>query len=297
MVAEPYRASTIKRPRRTTAQVWQFEQQILSVLETDNPQSVRHVYYQMTDPRLPQPVEKTQRGYRHVQERCVKLRRAGRLPYHWISDLSRRGYFVNTFDGAADFLTRMNGLYRADLWRDADVRCEVWCESRSIASVIQRDCNELAVSLYPCGGFSSISFAHEAAIEHNANDDSRPLVVLFIGDYDPAGVLIDVALEAELRRHLDDRIELIFERVAINESQIARYDLPTKPRKDGDRRSQQVSATVEAEAMPAHILRDMLRRAIEVMLPKNALAVAKVAEKSEREHIVRMANLLDGRAS
>jgi hypothetical protein len=276
--------------------VWQLEQQILSVLETDNPQSVRHVYYQMTNPRLPQPVEKTQRGYRHVQDRCVKLRRTGRLPYHWISDLSRRGYFVNTFDGAADFLTRMNGLYRADLWRDADVRCEVWCESRSIASVIQRDCNELAVSLYPCGGFSSISFAHEAAMEHNANDDSRPLVVLFIGDYDPAGVLIDVALEAELRRHLDDRIELIFERVAINENQIARYDLPTKPRKEGDRRSQQVFATVEAEAMPAHILRDMLRRAIEVLLPENALDVAKVAEESEREHIVRMANFLDGGA-
>ena len=78
----------------------------------------------------------------------------------------------------------------------------MWAESRSIASVIQRDCNQLAVSLYPCGGFSSLSFVHEAAQDHNAADDDRPLVVFYIGDYDPAGVLIDVALEREMREHL-----------------------------------------------------------------------------------------------
>ena len=53
----------------------------------------------MTDPRLPEPVEKSDNGYRHVQDRCVKLRRSGRLPYHWIADMSRRGYFVRTFSG------------------------------------------------------------------------------------------------------------------------------------------------------------------------------------------------------
>jgi len=40
----------------------------------------------------------------------VKLRSAGRVPYHWIADLSRRGYFVNTFASAADFLQRISGL-------------------------------------------------------------------------------------------------------------------------------------------------------------------------------------------
>jgi hypothetical protein len=41
-------------------------------------------------------------------------------------------------------------------------------ESRSIAGVVQqRDCQELAVSLYPAGGFSSITFAYEAAWPHS----------------------------------------------------------------------------------------------------------------------------------
>lgn len=287
------RAGTIKRERRTRERVETLDAQIIAVLSEDHPQSVRHVFYRMTDPRLPEPVEKSDRGYRHVQDRCVKLRRSGAIPYGWIADMSRRGYYVNTFHGAGDFLRRMRGLYRADLWRDAALRCEVWVESRSIASVLIDDCDELAVALFPCGGFSSLSFVHSAAEEHNESGDNRPLVVLYVGDYDPAGVLIDQSLEREMRRHLSERIALIFVRVGINPEQIEVCDLPTKPRKASDRRSPHVAATVEAEAMPARILRGILRERIERMLPEGALTAAKVAEQSEREHIERMARALE----
>ena len=284
-----YRASTIKRDRRTKDRLEQLDEQIMSVLREDHPQSVRHVFYRMTDPRLGEPVEKSDRGYRHVQDRCVKLRRSGRIPYNWIADLSRRGYFTSTFSDAGDFIRQMGGLYRADLWRDADVRCEVWAESRSIASVMLSDCQELAVDLYPCGGFTSLSFVHAAAQLHNASEDTRPLVIVYVGDYDPAGVLIDVTLERELREHLRHAIEVDFRRIAINKEQVEAYDLPTKPRKDGDKRSKHLTYSVEAEAMPASALRRILRLEVETLLPENALQVAKVAEQSERNHLARMA--------
>lgn len=289
---EIYRAGTLKRIRRTGSQINQLDAQILDVLKADHPQSVRHVFYRMTDPRLPEPVEKSDRGYRHVQSRCVALRRSGRLKYNWIADMSRVGYHTTVFDDAADFINRWKGHYRADLWRDSDYRCEVWAESRSIASVLMADCKELAVSLYPCGGFSSLSFVHAAAQQHNSSGDTRPLKVIYIGDYDPAGVLIDVALERELRLHLNDSIGLEFDRIAINDEQIEAYDLPTKPRKAGDKRSQHIEYSVEAEAMPAADLRRLLRWNIEILLPENALAVATAAEESERAHLTRMAELL-----
>lgn len=289
-----YRAGTIKRNRRTASQLDILDEQIIAVLREDHPQSVRHVFYRMTNPRLEQPVEKSDKGYRHVQERCVKLRRNSRVPYDWIADMSRRGYFVQTFSGAGDFLRRMNGMYRADLWCDADYRCEVWTESRSIASVLIDDCRELAVDLYPCGGFSSLSFIHEAAQFHNQSDDARPLVVQCIGDYDPAGVMIDVCLQREMREHLRSDIELIFERIGINEDQIAEYDPPEKPRKVGDKRAQHIKTTVEAEAMPAGELRQMLRDRIESLLPQNALEIAKVAERAEQAWLKVMAETLEG---
>ena len=295
-VSPVYRAGTIKRKRverrRSKAEIDQLDRQICDVLKEDNPQSVRHIFYRMTDPRLAEPVEKSDRGYRHVQDRCVKLRRSGDIPYRWITDASRRGYFTVTYSDAADFLRRTNSLYRANLWEDAACYCEVWTESRSIAGVVQDDCEELAVSLYPAGGFTSISLAYEAAGSINDEHDGRRVVIFYIGDYDPAGVLIDVSLERELREHLDPDIELSFRRIGITPEQIAEYDLPTKPRKTTDKRALHITKTVEAEAMPAHIMRELLRDEIEALLPPFAVRTAKVAERSEREHLDRIADLL-----
>jgi hypothetical protein len=236
----------------------------------------------MTDPRLVEPVEKSDRGYRHVQHRLKELRRSGAIPYGWITDATRRGYFTPTYLDRFDFVRRVSGLYRSDLWSNNDSYCEVWTESRSIAGVIESDCREFAVPLYPAGGFSSITLAYEAAEQINAEHDDRDLTVFYIGDYDPAGVLIDVALETEIRRHLDPEVSMRFVRLGITAEQVSRYDLPTKPRKTTDRRSLHIAKTVEAEAMPARILRGSLRACIETLLPKGALNAAKVAEESER---------------
>ena len=286
-----------KRARRTRARLDQLDAQILGVLARDWPQSVRHVFYRMPDPRLPEPVERSDRGYRHVQYRITELRRAGRLSYGWITDATRRGYHVATYAGAADFLRRVAGFYRADLWRDSPYYVEIWTESRSIAGVIEDDCRELAVSLYPAGGFASITLAYQAAEHINTEtlaDGStrRQCVIFYVGDYDPAGVLIDVTLEAELRKHVADDVDLVFRRIAITEEQIERYDLPTKPRKVTDRRARHVTGTVEAEAMPAHILRAMLRERVEALLPENALTVAREAERSERKGLAMLAEAI-----
>jgi hypothetical protein len=254
----------------------------MDVLRADHPQSVRHVFYRLTDPRLPEPVEKSERGYRHVQHRIVTLRRDGALPYGWITDATRRGYFTPTYSDAREFVRTVASLYRADLWRNADCYCEVWCESRSIAGVIEDDCRDLAVSLYPAGGFSSLTLAYEACEHIDAVHDGRDVIVFYVGDYDPAGVLIDVAIERELRRHLKPSVNLSFKRIAITLPQIVAHDLPGKPRKDSDRRAPHIRQTVEAEALPANVMRRMLRDAVEELLPLGALAAAKAAEESER---------------
>lgn len=299
MSENAYRPRTIKRDRRTRCRVDQLDAQILEVLQADLPQSVRHVFYRMTDPRLPEPVEKSDRGYRHVQHRIAELRRDGSLPYGWITDATRRGYFVNTFSDAASFVRRMAGLYRADLWRDADAYVEVWCESRSIAGVIEDDCRDLAVSLYPAGGFSSMTLAYEAAenIRQETGNGERPAIIFYVGDYDPAGVLIDVDIERKLRGHLAGGAPLDFRRIAITEQQIVELDLPTKPRKEGDKRAQHIEYTVEAEAMPARLLRELLRREVEALLPEHALRVAKVAEQSERGYLLHLADQMRGSAA
>ncbi len=280
------------RKRRTKDQIIQLESQIYADLAYDHPQSVRHVFYRMTDPRLPEPVEKTEQGYNQVQSRMTKMRRAGRLPYGWITDATRRGYHTNTFADGGDFITAMCGAYRGDLWQHSGHYVEVWCESRSIAGTIEGLCSELAVSLYPAGGFTSLTLAYQSAEYINDAAQGRPAEVIYIGDYDPAGVLIDRSIESELRRHLKGGIDLNFHRIAVTPEQIREHDLPTKPRKASERRAPEIERTVEAEAMPAYILRQLLRDAVEQFLPPQALDVVKQAEISERAHLEQLGLIL-----
>ncbi|MDE0341947.1 MAG: hypothetical protein OXK82_02035 [Deltaproteobacteria bacterium] len=253
------------------------------MLELDRPQSVRHVFYRMTDPRLPEPVEKTEQGYHQVIHRMSTMRRAGRLPYGWIADASRRGYFTATFAGAGDFLERFASAYRADVWEGLPVQVEVWCESESLAGVLQADCRRMAVPLYPCRGYASLTFAYEAAQAMNA--DGRPGIIYYVGDYDRDGKQIGQSLERELLEHL--KTPLTFTRLAINEDQIAEYDLPTKPAKDGGDR------TVEAEAMPAATLRGLVSAAVESHLPPGTLESLRTVEQEERAGLRLLAEHLD----
>ncbi|MDJ0979252.1 MAG: hypothetical protein QNI87_12065 [Erythrobacter sp.] len=286
-----YQARPIKRRRRTKEQVEQLEQQILDVLGEDHPQSVRHVFYRMTDPRLPEPVEKTEQGYTQVQHRVAELRRRGALPYWWISDATRRGYHVETYSDEGDFLRAVAGTYRADVWRNADAYCEVWCESRSIAGVIQADCEAFAVSLYPAGGFTSMTLAYQSAEYIRRMAQGRDAVILYIGDYDPAGVLIDQDIHQKLIEHLEEDVFIDFRRLAVTEAQIDAWDLPTKPRKASERRARHITETVEAEAIPASQLRRLLRQNIEALLPTDAVQMAKIEEASAREYLDALATL------
>ncbi len=136
------------------------------------------------------------------------------------------------------------------------------------------------MSLYPAGGFVSLSLVYEAAENIRRIADGREIIVLYVGDFDPAGVLIDRDVHAKFSAH---GVKLRFHRLAINPAQIAWYRLPTKPRKKTDRRRPDILETVEAEALPASELRRILSREIERYVPAQALDAIRAAGESERE--------------
>ena len=274
------------KPRRTRAELDALDCRILVILQGDHPQSVRHTFYRLVSEGA---VPKTDPGYRAVVRRCTELRRAGRMPYRYLTDATRRGYHVTTFDGAGDLIGRFAGLYRVNVWQDADCHVEVWTESRSIAGVVEDDCRALGVSLYPCGGFASLSLAYQAAegIRHAAG--GRPVRIVYVGDYDPAGVLIDRSVIRELRGHLPN-LDIEPVRIAITAEQAA--GLPSMPRKGGDKRRPEIASTVEAEAMPAGELRAMLRATVESFMPAGALVASRAVEESEREGLRALAEVV-----
>ena len=155
-----------------------------------------------------------------------------------------------------------------------------------LAGVLREVCQELAVSLYPSSGFSSDTLPYEASRAIAAAGKSA--VILYVGDYDPAGVLIDQDIERKLRFHLGQDYPLEFNRLAVNLDQITTMDLPSKPRSKTERRCREITETVEAEAIPAGIMRQLVREAIEVYLPTEALESARLIDKAEQDSLLRM---------
>ena len=159
-----------------------------------------------------------------------------------------------------------------------------------MAGVIQDDCKRLGVSLYPAGGFTSLTLAHEAAEQIDAMAEGRPVRIVYCGDYDPAGVLIDQDIVRKLRGHLPN-LDIEEVRIAVTADQAK--DLPSRPRKASERRRREIRRTVEAEAMPAAELRAMLCSTVEGFLPAGALTSVQAAEDSEREGLARLAGIID----
>ena len=269
-----------KRQRRSPEQMDTLRAAIYAVAKTDRAVSVRHIFYRMVVQGL---VEKSNdRGYPQVQKLTVDMRDTNKLPYEWIEDSSRRAHWNTGYDGLDDYAESAALHYRRDYWSSTDTLVEVWCESRSLVGALGTVCREYVVPLFPSGGFSSVSFTHQAA-KHIIASGREYAVILYVGDYDQAGVLIDKNIESRLRRFLKDWPGVLtFTRLAVNDDQIDAMGLPTRPPKPSDIRSPEVTRAVEAEAIPAPVMRGILSAALQELIPENVLAVQREIEKEEQ---------------
>ena len=120
------------------------------------------------------------------------------------------------------------------------------------------------------------------------HDDPANAVILYVGDYDQAGVLIDKAIERRLRDFLaawDWPGELTFTRLAVNNDQIDTMALPTRPPKASDTRSKEVTRAVEAEAIPAPTMRGIVSAALQDLIPEQVLRQEKMIEEQEQNDV------------
>jgi hypothetical protein len=276
--ARTYGASPTKQPRSTKAEVEARRGSLLEIVELMKPMTVRQVFYQATVRSI---VEKSEAGYRQVQNDLVLLRRAGDLPYYWLADNTRWQRKPTTYNGIEAALEETARFYRKDLWADADVYTEIWLEKDALSGVIYPVTSAYDVPLMVARGYASLSFLHSAA--EYINQLEVPSYIYHLGDFDPSGVNAGEKIEETLRELAPDA-ELFFERVAVTETQIAAWDLPTRPTKATDSRAKHFGdISVELDAIEPDRLRSIVRDAIEQHLPKHQFNVLKVAEESERE--------------
>jgi hypothetical protein len=288
-----YGASTIKRPRRTKAAIVCIRDTIQGILEADNPQTVRQVFYALT---VRGAIKKVETEYhRTVVRLLVEMREAGDIPFEWIADNTRWMRKPTTFVGLDACLRNTANFYRRDLWASMPIYCEVWCEKDALAGVLIEETEPYDVPLMVARGYASISFLHSAA--KTIARKGKPAHIYHFGDLDPSGVDAARDIEAKLRRYAPGA-EIHFERPALTREQVAEWNLPSRPTKMTDSRAKKFSGeSVELDAIPANKLRNLVRDCIERHVDQEQLAVLRTAEESERETLGRWAGIIRGKAS
>ncbi|MBB2672759.1 UNVERIFIED_ORG: hypothetical protein GGE44_002314 [Rhizobium esperanzae] len=282
-------ASRKKRHKATRAEMVALKQRLYEIIAIQRPMTVRQVFYQATVHGL---VEKTEQAYDRIQWTLAQMRRDGDLPYSWLTDSSRSVYRVDSFETPEDAIEATARFYRKSLWAEADVRVEIWCEKDALSGVILPVTNEYDLGLYVARGFASLSYLHAAAEVIAAS--SKPTVIYHLGDHDPSGVMAGRKIEETLR-DLAPEADIRFERLAVTEYQIELWNLPARPTKKSSHDRGWQGQSVELDAIPPDMLRELIRATIEKHLPREHFKVLKIAEESERAFLRQWADDGGGR--
>jgi len=281
-----YGTSPIKRTRRTQEDISNLDRALYQIVAADPPMTVRQVFYQATVKGLV-PKEES-KGYKVVQRRLVMLRQAKLLPYNWITDNARLVRRLNRWQNPEHFASEVASFYRRDYWAHSDVRVEVWLEKDALAGVLYPVVvTEWGLELFVTRGFASVSYLEAAA--EDTREDGRPTFVYVLTDLDPSGVDIARKIAEELPERAQG-VPVTVERIAVTPSQVRSLSLPTRPTKNTDTRAKKFEeqygiGSVELDAIPPRLLRQMVGDAIERHANVEELERMKLVEKIERESL------------
>jgi hypothetical protein len=215
-----------------------------------------------------------------------KARERGIIPWSSIVDETRELERVASWGSPMAYANATIRDYRPDYWDQQQVRVEVWSEKGTIRGVLKPVLDEYGVGFRVMHGFASATSVHEIADD----DDGRPLIAIYVGDWDPSGLFMSERdLPKRLSRYDGNHVALI--RVALTGKQLAR--LPSFPAADkkkdkrypwfvenfGDR-------CWELDALYPGVLRACVEEEILSWIEPTACNRCKVTEAAQQESLI-----------
>ncbi len=255
--------------------------------------TVRQVYYQMETSGV---VEKTEGGYRQVQQQVLRMRQEGVLSWDFITDGTRWQRKPASYSSAEYYLRHVCSSYRRDLWQRQDVRIEIWLEKDALADVIWGVAAAWDVPLMVSRGQSSATFLHSAAVA--AREAFRQAgVTTFIYalyDFDAGGERAYRTVEREIPGYAPG-VPVHVERLAVTERQVQEWNLPTRPAKKSDPEAAKWGdVAVELDAIDPDQLIELVQEAIVSHIDADAWQVEQAVEREEQAGVLALADAWEG---
>jgi len=254
-----------------------------TVTEAAQPITGRGIGYKLFASGLIPSMERAemQRVYRLLKE----AREQGHIPWAWIVDETRELERVSTWANPAAYARAVARSYRRDFWDQQPVRVMVVSEKGTVRGLLRPVLDHFAVGFQVMHGFSSATIVYDIS----RDDDGRPLIILYVGDFDPSGMYMS---EKDLPNRFSkyDGNHVTTRRIALTRKQVK--GLPSFPAADKRKdprykwfRSNYGDRCWELDAMDPNDLRVCVERAIMALIEPVAWQRCEIINQAERESL------------
>ena len=200
----------------TNAKKEHLKSAILAFCQEMYPVGVRQIAYAMSSQGH---IEKKESAFAYCGKIVGEMREAGDLPWEYIQDNSRRyipkelvspkntpNSLMNTVSHRLGMNIRyaipphffhLEEMLERELWYNQKNYVEVWVEKKGLLGVIDTITREWEIPLVAAAGQCSKTILYEAAQHYDkiAVEEGKQIIILYFGDYDPAGGAIYRSLE------------------------------------------------------------------------------------------------------
>jgi hypothetical protein len=222
---------------------------------------------------------------RAVYRLLLKAREKGYIPWSWIVDEGRELEKVSTWADPAAYAYTVARSYRRDFWDQQPVRILVVSEKGTVRGLLRPVLDEFAVGFRVVHGFCSGTIVHELS----QDNDGRPLIILYVGDFDPSGMFMSEAdLPSRFAKYGGSHVDV--RRIALTDKQVS--GLPSFPATD-KRKDPRYAWFVrnygkrcwELDAMDPNELRACVKREIKKLIEPVAWKRCEVVNRAEQESL------------
>lgn len=253
--------------------------------------TVRQIYYRLVSTGI---LKNTRSSYNMLDSILTKARLNGQVPFNAIEDRSRQFLSGDKeyYETPEAFMRwRIEALkgsawsYDVPFWLDQPEYIEVWIEKDALSSLFLQVCGKYRVRLFPCKGYSSITFLHEAA--KHLRKTGKPTTILYFGDFDMRGKDIERYITQRLQ---DFNVTANVQRIALTREQVKTYNLPPQPAKKSDTLASQWikkegDVAWELDALEPNVLLSLVEKSILDHLDKACLEKRNTLLSQNRDEI------------
>jgi hypothetical protein len=135
-------------------------------------------------------------------------------------------------------------LPRADMWLAAErptlYHVEIWCEKSTVNEVLEPLADQYGLNLQTAGGEMSTTRCRQL-VERAAANGGRPVRIIYVSDFDPAGQSMPVATARKIEffaRRSGLALDIQLQPIVLTHDQCVAYRLPRTPIKEAETRAE-----------------------------------------------------------